>query len=154
MSLIFCGLSLIRCTAYSKYSAYNSIPKKTEFHVDGSYYRYTNEKMRITMLLFGDFTYAHNINQYKKMVNDKSIKNMRSFATSDKILFGYTTYYTDPYLFENFIDISIGRKNKYPDGSYTKTLECNEKDKITLVVSQTITEKDAQFLMDNFKCIK
>lgn len=35
---------------------------------------------------------------------------MIPFATRDKILFGYTTYYNDPYLFENFIDISVGRK--------------------------------------------
>ncbi|MCT4315513.1 hypothetical protein HZP15_10210 [Elizabethkingia anophelis] len=154
MSLLFCALSIFSCSSYSKYSSDNSIPKKSVIVNNDSYQKYTNEHFAITMLLFGDFMYAHEMKQYKKIQKDKSIKNMIPFATRNKILFGYTTYYNDPYLFENFIDISVGRKNKYPDGYYTKTLECNGKDKVTLVISNHTSEKDAKFLMDNFKCIK
>ena len=32
-----------------------------------SYQKYTNEHFAITMLLFGDFMYAHEMKQYKKI---------------------------------------------------------------------------------------
>lgn len=68
-------LFLTNCTSYSKYASYNSIPNKSESYSNGNYYRYTNEYYRITMLMYGDFVYAQNMQQYKKMMDDKSITN-------------------------------------------------------------------------------
>ncbi len=54
--------------------------------------------------------------------------------------------------FKTFIDLSVGRKKTYPKGYYTKTLQCDKKNDVTLTISDKISKNGAQFLMDNFKC--
>ncbi|WP_395762850.1 hypothetical protein ACH34F_17070 [Elizabethkingia anophelis] len=154
MSLTFFLLFAVSCTSYSKYASYNSIPEKSEFYSNGNYYRYTNEYYKITMLMFGDFVYAQNMQQYKKMMADKSITNKIPFKSRNKLLYALTTYHNDATAFEYFLDISIGKKKSYPNGYYKKTIKCNNKSKITLVISENASRSDAKFLMDNFKCIE
>ncbi|OPC03467.1 hypothetical protein BAS09_07180 [Elizabethkingia ursingii] len=146
-------LFLTNCTSYSKYASYNSIPNKSESSSNGNYYRYTNEYYRITMLMYGDFVYAQNMQQYKKMMDDKSITNKIPFKSWNKLLYAFTTYHNNTTVFEHFFDISVGQK-KYPNSDFIKTIKCNKKNKVTLVISENISENEAQFLMDNFKCIE
>ncbi|MCT3762582.1 hypothetical protein HZQ72_08725 [Elizabethkingia anophelis] len=153
MSLTFFLLFAFSCSSYSKYASYNSIPEKSEFYSNGNYYRYTNEYYKITMLMFGDFVYAQNIQQYKKMMADKSITNKIPFKSRNKLLYAFTTYHNNATVFEHFFDISVGQK-KYPDSDFIKTIKCNNKNKITLVISENASRSDAKFLMDNFKCIE
>ncbi|MDV2445907.1 hypothetical protein CMU93_00145 [Elizabethkingia anophelis] len=153
MSLTFFLLFAVSCTSYSKYASYNSIPEKSEFYSNGNYYRYTNEYYKITMLMYGDFVYAQNMQQYKKMMADKSITNKTPFKSRNKLLYAFTTYHNNATVFEHFFDISVGQK-KYTDSDFIKTIKCNNKNKITLVISENISESGAKFLMDNFKCIE
>ncbi len=147
-------LFVYSCTSYSKYASYNSIPEKSEFYSNGNYYRYTNEYYRITMLMYGDFVYAQNMQQYKKMMNDKSITNKIPFKSRKKLLYALTTYHNNATAFEYFLDISIGKKKSYPNGYYRKTIKCNKKDEVTLAISENISRDEAQFLINNFKCIE
>ncbi|ATC34768.1 hypothetical protein HZQ75_10925 [Elizabethkingia anophelis] len=142
------------CTSYSKYASYNSIPKKSEFYSTGYYYRYTNEFLRITMLMYGDFVYAQNIQQYEKMIKDKSVTNKIPFKSRKKLLYALTTYHNNATAFEYFLDISIGKKKSYPNGYYKKTIKCNKNDEVTLTISENISRDEAQFLINNFKCIE
>ncbi|MCT4189551.1 hypothetical protein HZP50_03470 [Elizabethkingia anophelis] len=153
MSLTFFLLFAVSCTSYSKYASYNSIPEKSEFYSNGNYYRYTNEYYKITMLMFGDFVYAQNMQQYKKMMADKSITNKIPFKSRNKLLYAFTTYHNNATVFEHFFDISVGQK-KYLDSDFIKTIKCNNKSKITLVISENASRSDAKFLIDNFKCIE
>ena len=166
MFLVFFLLFVYSCTSYSKYASYNSIPKETvkyqgdkNFKYEGSnfngnYYKYTNDSLRITMLIFGAYVYAHDRNKYRKILHSKELTGMVSFPTHKKLLYAFTTYHDSPMQFKAFIDLSVGRKKTYPKVYYTKTLQCNKKNDVTLTISDKISENGAQFLMDNFKCIE
>ncbi|HFI4797218.1 TPA: hypothetical protein ACGQK4_002953 [Elizabethkingia anophelis] len=103
--------------------------------------------------MFGDFVYAQNMQQYRKIMDDKSITNKIPFKSRNKLLYAFTTYHNNATVFEHFFDISAGQK-KYPDSNFIKTIKCNKKNKVTLVISKNISKNEAQFLMDNFKCIE
>lgn len=61
--------------------------------------------------MFGDFVYAQNIQQYKKMMADKSITNKIPFKSRNKLLYAFTTYDNNATVFKHFFDISVGQKN-------------------------------------------
>lgn len=70
MSLVFFLLFVYSCTSYSKYAFYNSIPKETVLYqgdryfkyegsnFNGNYYKYTNDSLRMTMLIL-ELMYMH-----------------------------------------------------------------------------------------------
>ncbi|WP_337085703.1 hypothetical protein [Elizabethkingia anophelis] len=164
VSLTYFLLFAVSCTSYSKYALYNSIPKETVlyqgdqyFKYEGSnfndnYYKYTNDSLRMTMLIFGAYVHAHDKNKYKKILHSKELAGMVRFPTHKKLLYAFTTYHDNPMHFKTFIDLSVGRKKTYPKGYYTKTLQCDKKNDVTLTISDKISKNGAQFLMDNFKC--
>ncbi|BBQ08963.1 hypothetical protein [Elizabethkingia anophelis] len=164
MSLVFFLLFVYSCTSYSKYAFYNSIPKETVLYqgdqyfkyegsnFNGNYYKYTNDSLRMTMLIFGAYVHAHDKNKYKKILHSKEVTGVVSFHTSKKLLYAFTTYHDNPMQFMAFIDLSVGRKKTYPKGYYKKTLQCDKKNDVTLTISDKISKNGAQFLMDNFKC--
>lgn len=164
MSLTFFLLFAVSCTSYSKYALYNSIPKETVLYqgdqyfkyegsnFNGNYYKYTNDSLRMTMLIFGAYVHAHDKNKYKKILHSKELAGMVRFPTHKKLLYAFTTYHDNPMHFKTFIDLSVGRKKTYPKGYYTKTLQCDKKNDVTLTISDKISKNGAQFLMDNFKC--
>jgi len=164
MSLTFFLLFTFSCTSYSKYASYNSIPKETVIYqgdksfkyegsnFNGNYYKYTNDSLQITMLIFGAYAYAHDKNRYKKILHSKELTGMVRFPTHTKLLYAFTTYHDNPMQFKAFIDLSVGRKKTYPKGYYTKTLLCDKKNNVTLTISDKLSKNGARFLMDNFKC--
>ena len=164
MSLIFFLLFAVSCTSYSKYALYNSIPKETVLYqgdqyfkyegsnFNGNYYKYTNDSLRMTMLIFGAYVHAQDKNKYKKILHSKELAGMVRFPTHKKLLYAFTTYHDNPMHFKTFIDLSVVRKKTYPKGYYTKTLQCDKKNDVTLTISDKISKNGAQFLMDNFKC--
>lgn len=166
MSLVFFLLFVYSCTSYSKYAFYNSIPKETVLYqgdqyfkyegsnFNGNYYKYTNDSLRMTMLIFGAYVHAHDKNKYKKILHSKEVTGVVCFPTHKKLLYAFTTYHDNPMHFKTFIDLSVGRKKTYPKGYYTKTLQCDKKNDVTLTISDKISKNGAQFLMDNFKCIE
>ncbi|OPC54060.1 hypothetical protein [Elizabethkingia bruuniana] len=166
MFLIFFLIFVYSCTSYSEYALYNSIPKKTVLYqgdqyfkyegsnFNGNYYKYTNDSLRMTMLIFGAYVHAHDKNKYKKILQSKELAGMVGFPTSKKLLYAFTTYHDNPMQFKTFIDLSVGRKKTYPKGYYTKTLQCDRKNDVTLTISDKMNKNGAQFLMDNFKCIE
>ncbi|HFK5509215.1 hypothetical protein [Elizabethkingia anophelis] len=164
VSLTYFLLFAVSCTSYSKYALYNSIPKETVLYqgdqyfkyegsnFNGNYYKYTNDSLRMTMLIFGAYVHAHDKNKYKKILHSKELAGMVRFPTHKKLLYAFTTYHDNPMHFKTFIDLSVGRKKTYPKGYYTKTLQCDKKNDVTLTISDKISKNGAQFLMDNFKC--
>ncbi|MCT3919203.1 hypothetical protein HZP98_05925 [Elizabethkingia anophelis] len=166
MSLVFFLLFVYSCTSYSKYALYNSIPKETVLYqsdqyfkyegsnFNGNYYKYTNDSLRMTMLIFGAYVHAHDKNKYKKILQSKEVTGVVGFPTSKKLLYAFTTYHDNPMQFMAFIDLSVGRKKTYQKGYYTKTLQCDRKNDVTLTISDKMNKNGAQFLMDNFKCIE
>ncbi|MDE5466797.1 hypothetical protein KRE47_03285 [Elizabethkingia meningoseptica] len=164
--LMFLGLLLLSCTSYSKYASYNSIPEKTEAYrgdqyfkyegsrFNGNYYRYTNDSLKVTMLLFGAYINAHDKKMYKKILKSKEFTDVVSFPSHNKLLYAFTTYHNKAMQFKAFIDLSVGRKRSYPKGYYTKTIECDKKNKVTLTIIDKFDTNGALFLMDNFKCIE
>ncbi|MEW7401167.1 hypothetical protein AB2S31_13045 [Elizabethkingia anophelis] len=164
VSLTYFLLFAVSCTSYSKYALYNSIPKETVLYqgdqyfkyegsnFNGNYYKYTNDSLRMTMLIFGAYVHAHDKNKYKKILHSKELAGMLRFPTHKKLLYAFTTYHDNPMHFKTFIDLSVGRKKTYPKGYYTKTLQCDKKNDVTLTISDKISKNGAQFLMDNFKC--
>ncbi|MCW2467276.1 hypothetical protein [Elizabethkingia anophelis] len=164
VSLTYFLLFAVSCTSYSKYALYNSIPKETVLYqgdqyfkyegsnFNGNYYKYTNDSFRMTMLIFGAYVHAHDKNKYKKILHSKELAGMVRFPTHKKLLYAFTTYHDNPMHFKTFIDLSVGRKKTYPKGYYTKTLQCDKKNDVTLTISDKISKNGAQFLMDNFKC--
>nr|WP_199162243.1 hypothetical protein [Elizabethkingia sp. ASV34] len=166
MSLVFFLLFIYSCTSYSQYALYNSIPKETVLYqgdqyfkyegsnFNGNYYKYTNDSLRMTMLIFGAYVHANDKNKYKKILHSKELTGIVRFPTHKKILYAFTTYHDNSMQFMAFIDLSVGRKKTYPKGYYTKTLQCDKKNNVTLTISDKISENGAQFLMDNFKCIE
>ncbi|MDV3558169.1 hypothetical protein CMU69_01285 [Elizabethkingia anophelis] len=166
MSLVFFLLFVYSCTSYSKYAFYNSIPKEIVLYqgdqyfkyegsnFNGKYYKYTNDSLRMTMLIFGAYVHAHDKNKYKKILHSKEVTGVVGFTTSKKLLYAFTTYHDNSMQFKTFIDLSVGRKKTYPKGYYTKTLQCDRKNDVTLTISDKMNKNGAQFLMDNFKCIE
>ncbi|HFK5507458.1 hypothetical protein [Elizabethkingia anophelis] len=164
VSITYFLLFAVSCTSYSKYALYNSIPKETVLYqgdqyfkyegsnFNGNYYKYTNDSLRMTMLIFGAYVHAHDKNKYKKILHSKELAGMVRFPTHKKLLYAFTTYHDNPMHFKTFIDLSVGRKKTYPKGYYTKTLQCDKKNDVTLTISDKISKNGAQFLMDNFKC--
>ncbi|WP_260258163.1 hypothetical protein [Elizabethkingia bruuniana] len=124
MFLIFFLLFVYSCTSYSEYALYNSIPKKTVLYqgdqyfkyegsnFNGNYYKYTNDSLRMTMLIFGAYVHAHDKNKYKKILQSKELAGMVGFPTSKKLLYAFTTYHDNPMQFKTFIDLSVGRKKR------------------------------------------
>lgn len=94
MSLVFFLLFVYSCTSYSKYAFYNSIPKETVLYqgdqyfkyegsnFNGNYYKYTNDSLRMTMLIFGAYVHAHDKNKYKKILQSKEVTGVVGFTTS------------------------------------------------------------------------
>ncbi|WP_407480823.1 hypothetical protein [Elizabethkingia meningoseptica] len=152
--LIFLGLLLSSCTSYSRYSSDNTISEKTEFYAGGNYYRYTNDSLKVTMLLYGAYVYAQDKKMYKKILKSKEFTDVVSFPSPNKLLYAFTTYHNKAMQFKAFIDLSVGRKRSYPKGYYTKTIKCDKKNKVTLTIIDKFDINGAQFLMDNFKCIE
>ncbi|HFK5570057.1 hypothetical protein [Elizabethkingia meningoseptica] len=154
ISLIFWGLLLSSCTSYSRYSSYNTIPEKTEFYAGGNYYRYTNDSLKVTMLLYGAYVYAHDKKMYKKILKSKEFTDVVSFPSPNKLLYAFTTYHDKAMQFRAFIDLSVGRKKSYPKGYYTKTIQCDKKNKVTLTIVDKFDTKGVRFLLENFRCIE
>lgn len=132
MSLVFFLLFVYSCTSYSKYAFYNSIPKEIVLYqgdqyfkyevsnFNGNYYKYTNDSLRMTMLIFGAYVHAHDKNKYKKILHSKEVTGVVSFHTSKKLLYAFTTYHDNPMQFMAFIDLSVGRKKRTQKGIIQK----------------------------------
>ncbi|WP_260208196.1 hypothetical protein [Elizabethkingia anophelis] len=96
VSLTYFLLFAVSCTSYSKYALYNSIPKETVLYqgdqyfkyegsnFNGNYYKYTNDSLRMTMLIFGAYVHAHDKNKYKKILHSKELAGMVRFSLHTK----------------------------------------------------------------------
>ncbi|WP_312074994.1 hypothetical protein [Chryseobacterium sp.] len=138
------------CTTFSPSAQSNSLDEY-EMYKEGKYVKYTNSELGISMLQYGAFRYAQNKKQYKKLV-----KGTKVYRGRNKVLYANQTNMYQFDVIDYFFDLSIGEKNSYPKGYFSKTILCNGKDKVTLVVSKLKMDKksNADFLIEHFKCIK
>lgn len=124
------------CSAYDKASQYNT------FSNEDGFVKYQNDTLGIDMLLYGDFKFANNQEEY----NTLSLKD--KYPSRKRIIYGLTT---DPAYYFNISLVKNGKASKLDT---IKDLSCVNGLKSRLAVSKKAPKSDIKFLLDNFKCIK
>lgn len=121
------------CATFHPDSKYNNISSS------GKYIQISNPKIKIQLLSYGDFVYANNKKEYKKLYNE-----FNSIHSSPKKLILYAATTEPQYHYYIFQSKSI-------DSSNSKTISCFGKH-LTIQVEKLAPQKDIDFLLSNFKC--
>lgn len=142
-----CILFLYSCgtNKYSHLSKYNS------FEREGDYYRFKNDSLHVTMLIFGGFEMAENKKEFdslKKVLHQPIHK-----YKGDKLFYlQNSTYktYDCALVVENK---KLSEQTKESKQFITKTIQCGNS-ALSFKISRTTFDETIQFYFKDFKCLK
>lgn len=129
--------TLINCHSFSKYTISNNIKQ------EGTYIRYSNDSLKITMLMYGGFDIAQSEKELKLISPNNNGGKEKLFYLKNSIV-KTRTYQVILSLSPKPID--------YNKSYYSKTINCDNNHFITLKLSD-IDSSNVNLYLDNFKCI-
>ncbi|AZA79848.1 hypothetical protein EG347_21345 [Chryseobacterium sp. G0186] len=142
-----CFLFLYSCGA----NKYSSLSKYNSFEREGDYYRFKNDSLNVTMLIFGGFDMAENKREFDSI--KKGLHQPINKYKGDKLFYlQNSTYktYDCALLVENK---ELPEQLKESKKIIIKTIQCGNFI-LSFKISKTTFDETVQFYFKDFKCLK
>ncbi|KFF11513.1 hypothetical protein IW15_14965 [Chryseobacterium soli] len=131
-------------------NSYSSLSKYNSFEREGDYYRFRNDSLKVTMMIFGGFDLAQNKKEFDS-IKYRLKKTVHKYN-------GKKLFYLQNSTYKTYDCALIIKKKELPPivetkKFYIRTIKCGNS-ALSFKISKTTFDETIQFYLNDFKCLK